>query len=71
MNPSLLPYLISPVSHQALELEGVSLLREKCPQPAVFPIVEGVPVLLPDGYFAEWYGSGFGDQRTDSRGVWS
>ena len=56
MNPSLLSYLVSPVSHQSLEFEGGDLLREKCPQPAVFPIVEGVPVLLPDGYFAEWHG---------------
>ena len=56
MNPSLLSYLVSPVSHQSLEFEGGDLLREKCPQPAVFPIVEGVPVLLPDGYFAQWHG---------------
>lgn len=55
MNSSLLQYLVSPVSHQSLDLYGV-FLREKCSQPAAFPIVEGVPVLLPDGYSAEWYG---------------
>lgn len=54
MNSSLLPYLASPIEHRPLELASPDQLKE-VNGTAVFPIVEGIPLLQPPGQFAEWY----------------
>lgn len=55
MNPSILGSLVSPISRRPLEFAAPDQLTDG---EQVFPIVEGVPLLLPPGQFAEWYDEG-------------
>lgn len=49
-----LRYLVSPISHLPLEPIAPDLLQE-VDGPETFPVVEGIPILLPPGYIADWY----------------
>ena len=54
MNSSIATYLVSPVSRLPLQLAGTDALGTE-DGTTEFPIVEGIPLLLPPGQFAEWY----------------
>jgi SAM-dependent methyltransferase/uncharacterized protein YbaR (Trm112 family) len=53
MNQSLLPHLASPVHHRQLVLGNGEYLEEVNGD-GRYPVVEGIPVLLPDARLADW-----------------